>query len=74
MDCNVRGFDSSNRITEKVAEKTKEATGLKGHKVKQEFEEDPYSEEGEIKGKIDEVAGEVKGKAKEAASNLKRKL
>ncbi|KFY08918.1 hypothetical protein V492_05790 [Pseudogymnoascus sp. VKM F-4246] len=58
---------------ETVAEKTKEATGAKGHKAKKEFEEELYSEEGEVKGKVNEAIGEAKGKASELAGQAKGK-
>ncbi|KFZ03645.1 hypothetical protein V502_10772 [Pseudogymnoascus sp. VKM F-4520 (FW-2644)] len=58
---------------ETVAEKTKQATGLKGHKAKREFEEDLYNEEGEVIGKINEAIGEAKGKASELAGEAKGK-
>ncbi|OAF57496.1 hypothetical protein VC83_04577 [Pseudogymnoascus destructans] len=54
------------KVGETVAEKTKQATGLKGHQAKREFEEDLYNEEGEVKGKINEAIGEAKGKVREA--------
>ncbi|OBT93328.1 hypothetical protein VE01_08415 [Pseudogymnoascus verrucosus] len=62
------------KVGETVAEKTKQATGLKGHKAKQEFEEDLYDEEGEVKAKVNEAIGEAKGKASELAGEAKGKV
>ncbi|KFY34695.1 hypothetical protein V495_08127 [Pseudogymnoascus sp. VKM F-4514 (FW-929)] len=56
---------------ETVAEKTKEATGVKGHKAKKEFEDKLYTEEGEVQGKVNEAIGEAKGKANEFAGKAK---
>ncbi|KFY48314.1 hypothetical protein V496_10284 [Pseudogymnoascus sp. VKM F-4515 (FW-2607)] len=61
------------KVGETVAEKTKAAAGLKGHKAKREFEEDMYDEEGEVKAKINETIGEAKGKASELAGEAKGK-
>ncbi|KFY20919.1 hypothetical protein V491_03311 [Pseudogymnoascus sp. VKM F-3775] len=58
---------------ETVAEKTKDLTGLKGHKTKKEFEDDLYNEEGEVVGKVNEAIGEAKGKASEWAGEAKGK-
>lgn len=57
-----------------MAEKTKQATGLKGHKAKKEFEEDLYDEEGEVRAKVNEAIGEAKGKANELAGEAKGKV
>ncbi|KFY19818.1 hypothetical protein V493_07822 [Pseudogymnoascus sp. VKM F-4281 (FW-2241)] len=57
----------------KAGETVAQKTGLKGHKAKKEFEEELYSEEGEVKGKMEDAIGEVKGKASELAGEAKGK-